>query len=265
MEYLLFFLEAAAALALAAGVYFFLVTRGTLIFESLRSSKDGTAHIYWIYRNRFLIWLTDRPFIISAILLFNYRRLVDDLVRDLNPSLEGKSVLQSSCAFGDISQKIAAKCHREGAKRLVISDLVATEIRHSRKKLAKAATGQSCLFVRENAAALAYLDRSFDYVVIFFLFHELPLHLKYAALKEAARVLKPGGKIVFGEFHKPGPWLLRASGKLFFKVFEPYAREMWDGFDPVKVLNEDAACKWEFSKKTYFGGNYQLFSAEKIS
>lgn len=254
---------AGAAAAFAVGLYFFLVTRGSLIIESFLGGRGDSAHIYWIYRNRFLIWLTDRPIIISAILLFNYRRLVGDVVSTLNPTLEGKTVLQSSCAFGDISQKIAAKCLKEGAKRLVISDLVANEITHAQKKLGKTAEGGRVFFVRENALSLAHEDGSFDYVVVFFLFHELPLPMKSVALKEAARVLKPGGKIVFGEFHKPGQWLLRASGKVFFKVFEPYAAEMWDGFDPARVLNDETPGGWKFSKKTCFGGNYQVFSAEK--
>lgn len=263
MGYLLFFLKAASAAAVIVALYFFLVTRGSLIIESLLGRKGGTADIYWVYRNRFLIWLTDRPIIISAILLFNYRRLVDGVVSGLNPSLEGKSVLQASCAFGDISQKIAEKCLREGAKRLVVSDLVANEIRRAQKKLPEAARGKNIFFVRENALSLAHGDGSFDYVVIFFLFHELPLKMKSVVLKEAARVLKPGGKIVFGEFHRPGPWVLRASGKAFFKVFEPYAAEMWDGFSPESALSGERPGGWKFSRKTFFAGNYQVFSAEK--
>lgn len=264
MDFLLFTATVGVVSACVVGFYFFLVTRGSLIIKSLLGDEGGDSHIYWIYSNRFLIWLTDRQPIISAILLFNYKRLSDDLTRDLNPSLEGKSVLQASCAFGNISQKIAEKCRAEGAKRLVICDLLANELNHTKKKCRKAAYGLNHSFVRENAVNLAHKDESFDYVVLFFLFHELPLAMKSVALKEAARVVKPGGKILFGEFHKPGPWLMRASGKVFFKVFEPYAMEMWDSFDPVRVLNEETPGEWEFSKNTYFGGNYQLFSAEKV-
>lgn len=263
MEYLYLFLKAGAASAFVVALYFFMMTRGSLIIESLRGRTGPSAQIYWIYRNRFLIWLTDRPLVISAILLFNYSRLTDAVVACLNPTLEGKSVLQASCAFGDISRKIAEKCQREGAKRLVISDLVANEITHAKRKLKNAGYGEWVHYVRENALGLAHEDASFDYVVVFFLFHELPLPMKSAALKEAARVLKPGGRIVFGEFHRPGPWVLRASGKAFFKVFEPYAAEMWDEFDPVNILNGEVGGGWKFSKKTFLGGNYQVFSAER--
>lgn len=264
MEIFVQLIESLAVIVCAVAGYFFLVTRGSLIIESLRSGRSSSSHIYWIYKNRFLIRLTDRQIIISAILLFNYRRLVDEVVSSLNPSLKGKSVLQASCAFGDISVKIARRCAAQGAKRLVISDLVDNEIRHARAKCERAGVDKSLYFARENVLSMAHRDGTFDYVVIFFLFHELPLPLKSAALKEAARVLKPGGSIIFGEFHRPGPWLLRASGRVFFKVFEPYAVEMWD-FDPVSVLTNGTLCGWEFSKKTYFGSNYQVFTARKTS
>ncbi|MFQ5466193.1 MAG: class I SAM-dependent methyltransferase [Thermodesulfobacteriota bacterium] len=264
MEYLLFSIEAALVSACVVGGYFFLVTRGSLVIKSLLGDRGRESHIYWIYSNRFLIWLTDRQPVISAILLFNYRRLADKVARDLNPSLEGKSVLQVSCAFGNISQKIARKCRAEGAKRLVITDLLANELNHTKVKCERAVDGGRRFFVREDAVNLAHGDGSFDYVVLFFLFHELPLPMKALALKEAARVVKPGGRILFGEFHRPVPWLLRVSGRLFFKVFEPYAIEMWDGFDPVRVLNDETPDRWDFAKTTYFGGNYQVFSARKM-
>jgi len=263
MEYLLYFIKASFAAAFAVALYFFIMTRGSLIIEALFGRKGPAAQVYWIYRNRFLIWLTDRPLIISAILLFNYRRLVDEVVSYLNPTLQGKSVLQASCAFGNITEMIAAKCLAEGAQRFVVSDLVANELTHAQKKLERAGKLARVHFVRENALGLSHADGFFDYVVLFFLFHELPLPMKSVALKEAARVLKPGGKIVFGEFHRPGPWALRTSGRLFFKVFEPYAAEMWEAFDPMQVLNEKRPGGWKCSKKTFFAGNYQVFSAEK--
>ncbi|MFQ5586150.1 MAG: class I SAM-dependent methyltransferase [Thermodesulfobacteriota bacterium] len=264
MEYAILLIELLYASALLVALYFFIVTRGSLFIQSLYKGRGSSSHIYWIYSNRFLIWLTDRSFIISAILLFNYHKLVDGVVSSLNPALEGKSVLQASCAFGNMSQRLVERCASEGVKRVVIFDLIPNEIRHTRKKLAKTTADDRCLMLLEDAADIAHKDESFDYVVLFFLFHELPLEKKSRVLKEAARVVKPGGRIVFGEFHKPGPWLLRASGNLFFKVFEPYAREMWDSFDPVRILNGETPNRWEFAKSTYFWGNYQVFSATKV-
>ncbi len=252
-----------ALLALVT-VYFLIVTRFSIMLQELLGSDRKSEHIYWLYSNRFLIWLTDRQVVISAILLFNYNRLVRDVVGRLNPELDGKDVLQISCAFGDLTEKVVRKCVTEGARKIVILDLIASEITHTRSKLEDLSLGERCIFVREDAVNLSHTDESFDYVVIFFLFHELPLSKKVTVLKEAARVLKPGGKIVFGEFHRPRPLLLRLSGRLFFSVFEKYAEEMWGAFNPETVLDGETPFGWVMSVKTYFFGNYQVFSAEKL-
>lgn len=244
-------------------LYFLVATRGTLVANSLFSNDNKTSHIYWIYSNRFLIWLTDRTFIVSAILFFNYDRLVATVLKGLNPSMEGKLVLQASCAFGNVSQKIMEKCIHEKGGQVVIFDLIANEIKHAKRKLKNANDDHICSYLLEDALAMSHRDCSFNYVVIFFLFHELPYDKKIAALKESMRVLKPGGKLIFAEFHKPGPWILKISGRLFFKLFEPYALEMWGKFDAEKILGEDSSNRWQVSKETFFGGNYQVFTAEK--
>jgi len=249
--------------SMSMAVYFFIVTRGSLFFQ--RFSKKRDKHIYWIYKNKWLIWLTDRQIIISTILLGNYNCIVNSVVKQLNPSLKGKRVLQASCAFGNLSSKIVRKCQIEGAK-VVIFDLITNEVTHTQKKIKKLNGDGICSFNLADAVHMPFKDCSFDYVVPFFLFHELPTDKKVMALMEASRVLKPGGKIIFGEFHKPYWWIIRISGFCFFKVFEPWAGEMWEGFDPSTILEkETSGNEWRFRKKTFFGGNYQVFEAKKLS
>lgn len=256
-------LKTVLALAGCIVLYFLVVTRISLIINALTMKKKSASHVYWVYSNRLLIWLTDQPLIVSAILFFNYHRLVDTVIKRMNPSLTGKQVLQASCAFGNISEKIARKCVEEGARKVVIFDIMPNEITHTQRKLAGKKIDQYCRYLLEDATSIAHKDESFDYVVPFFLFHELPYEKKVAALKESMRVLKPGGKLIFGEFHRPGPLLLRFSGRCFFTIFEPYAREMWGKFDARALLDEDSSHQWECSKETFFFGNYQVFTAEK--
>ncbi|MDH3974604.1 MAG: class I SAM-dependent methyltransferase [Deltaproteobacteria bacterium] len=244
-------------------LYFFLVTRGSLIIKKLLFNDDKAFHIYWVYSNSFLIWLTDRSFIVSTILFFNYHRLAETVLQRLNPSMEGKLVLQASCAFGNISKKIMEKCIQEGATQVIISDLIANEIKHTKRKLKYGNVHHNCSYLLEDALAMAHKDESFDYVIIFFLFHELPYEKKVTSLNEAMRVLKPGGKLIFAEYHKPTSLILKISGRCFFKVFEPFAVEMWETFDALQVLHEDPGHRWQVSKNTFFSGNYQVFTAEK--
>ncbi len=264
MEYFIIAVEVLILFFSLVALYFLFVTRGSLIIQSLFDAENSRSHIYWVYSNKYLIWLTDRQFVVSAILLFNYKRLVDGVVRSLNPSLEGKRVLQVSCAFGNITNRIVKKCINEGAEQVVITDLMPNELRHTENKLKKARLDDICSFALEDAVELSHPEESFDYVVLFFLFHELPYPKKVEVLKECSRVLRPGGKIIFGEFHCPTSKLLKISGKCFFWIFEKFAYEMWYRFDPEEVLDRETDERWEYFRKTYLFGNYQLFTAKKL-
>jgi ubiquinone/menaquinone biosynthesis C-methylase UbiE len=55
-----------------------------------------------------------------------------------------------------------------------------------------------------NAEALPFADASFDIVTCVYLFHELPHGARCAVAVEIARVLKPGGRLVFVETLQTG-------------------------------------------------------------
>src|SRR5210317_920201 len=227
------------AVLASIGLFFLVLTRISLIFQANSTNSDpDTAHIYWIYKSPFFIRLTDRMFVVSSILLFQYSKLVSCVVKRLNPSLKGKRVLQISCAFGNVSEKIADSCASQDAEEFVLTDIMQSELDNAESKLKR--FGDLCTYSRQDATHLAFEDQSFDYVVSFFLPHELPFDKKIKHIREAHRVLKPGGKVIFGEFHKPRSKILEVLGRIYFKIFEPYATEMWDNFDLVKTLEENA-------------------------
>jgi len=73
--------------------------------------------------------------------------------------------------------------------------------------LAKAAEAvPSARLIEANAEALPLEDGSADAVVSIYLFHELPPKARVAALKEMARVLKPGGRLILGDSLQFGDW-----------------------------------------------------------
>lgn len=246
------------------GLFFFVLTRVSLILQTNSSKSDPeTAHIYWIYKNPTIIRLVDRMFVVSTILLFQYNNLVNCVVKRLNPSLKGKRILQISCAFGNVSEKIAESCAKQGAAEFVLTDIMQSEIDNAARKLTR--FGDLCTYLKQDATKLDFEDQSFDYVVVFFLPHELPLDKKGKLIEEANRVLKPGGKVVFGEFHKPRLKLLEWAGRLYFKVFEPYATEMWETFDIEKALEEKTDSTYEVNKDTFLFDNFQVFTAKRMA
>lgn len=258
------FITIGVAVMASIGLFFLLLTRISLILQTtfIKSDPD-TAHIYWIYKSPFFIKLTDRMFVVSTILLGQYNNLVSCVVKRLNPSLKGKRVLQISCAFGNVSEKIAESCEQQGATEFVLTDIMQSELDNAERKLKR--FGNLCSFVKQDATKLEFEDQSFDYIVAFFLPHELPFDKKIKHIEEAHRVLKPGGKIVFGEFHKPRLKILEILGRIYFYIFEPYATEMWDNFDIAEVLQEKTNNPYQIEKETFLFDNFQVLAAKRLA
>ena len=251
------------AILASIGLFFLVLTRISLILQSsnIVKSDPDTAHIYWIYKSPFFIRLTDRMFVVSTILLFQYNKLVSCVVKRLNPSLKGKRVLQISCAFGNVSEKIAESCAQQDAKEFVLTDIMQSEVDNAERKLTR--FGKLCTFLKQDATNLEFEDQSFDYVVVFFLPHELPFDKKGKLVEEANRVLKPGGKVIFGEFHKPRLKILEILGRIYFYIFEPYATEMWDDFDLAEALEEKTGKSYSIVKDTFLFDNFQVLTAQR--
>ena len=165
------------AILASIGLFFLVVTRISLVIQNNSAKADpDTAHIYWIYKSPFFIRVADRMFVVSSILLGQYSKLVSTVVKRLNPSLKGKRVLQISCAFGNVSEKIAESCERQDAEEFVLTDIMQSEIDNAERKLKR--FGKLCSYYKQDATNLQFEDQSFDYVVVFFLPHELALFIQ---------------------------------------------------------------------------------------
>lgn len=250
-----------AALLAFTALFFFTFTRGALIVRGLTGAKsDPAAHIYPIYSDMRLIRLIDFQPIISAILLFQYGRLVTMIAQGLQRmNLRGKDLLITSCAFGDVIPRVVGAAESAGVRDVLIADIVRNELVHAQGKLPALAGRLRCL--EENASRLSLGDGAVAANVLFFLLHELPHPLKAEVLREAVRVLEPGGKLYVAEFHRPQLWVLRALSWTYFKVFEPYGLALWDTHDPLRQLEEMGGLRC--ARHTVFFGNFQVIEATK--
>ena len=253
----------ALAIALATtGLFFFVTTRGTLIVRGLsQAPRSSESHVYPIYSNMRLIKMVDFQPIISAILLFQYHRLVSRIVAGLRATnLERKKVLITSCAFGNVIPRVVEASVASGAEKIVVADIIQNELIHAKSKLDQQ-YGRRIEYVADDATAMQQKEGFADANVIFFLLHELPHELKVKTLSEAGRMLAKGGKLYLGEFHKPTPFVLKCLSWSYFKVFEPLGLALWDSHDPVAVLNEMGG--WTVDRQTFFFGNFQVITATK--
>lgn len=246
----------------ATGLFFFVATRGTLLVRGLSSAQNSaSSHVYPLYSNMRLIKLVDFQPIISAILLFQYHRLVSKIVSGLEATdLKGKQVLVTSCAFGNVIPRVVDAALQAGTERVLVADIIQNELTHAQSKLGRFAGKVE--FIEDNATAMQQGSGTVDANVMFFLLHELPHELKIKALQEAGRVLVPGGKLYLGEFHRPELWVLRALSWTYFKVFEPLGLALWDSHDPLTCL--EAMGGWKCERTTVFHGNFQIITATKL-
>ena len=249
------------AVLFSTATFFFLATRGALILRAvLPGAGQPAAHVYPLYSNIHLIRLVDFQPVISAILLFQYDRLVGIITSGLRAMrLRGKRVLIPSCAFGNVMPRVVHAARQAGAIEVQVVDIIRNELLHAQRKMPDAAAQLS--FHQQDAAALKLPDGSVDANVVFFLLHELPHHLKQEVLKEACRVLAPGGKLFLAEFHRPQMGVLRALSWTYFKVFEPLGLALWSTHDPLAQLTALPGISCE--RTIVFFGNFQVIVATK--
>ena len=103
---------------------------------------------------------------------------------------------------------------------------------------------------------MSFPNDSFEETVVFFLLHEQPEHARRKTVAEAIRVTKPGGRVVFVDYHGPkksNP--MRYVMKPILTMLEPFAMDLWrdelPAFFPKDIKPE------QISSDFYFGGLYQ--------
>jgi SAM-dependent methyltransferase len=114
-----------------------------------------------------------------------HRRLVDQA--DLRP---GQRVLEIGCGTGNLL--LAAKQAQPAAVAVGLDPDLAALARARRKARRR---GVAVQLDRGYADALPYPDDSVDVVLSSFMLHHLPDDQREAAMREAVRVLRPGGAL----------------------------------------------------------------------
>ncbi len=213
---------------------------------------DYLERIYWwTYNRSWAVWVFDRQWVVNAILLTQYNRMRRAVLAALGEILPGRT-LQISCAYGDLTPKLAMRVAKGGGI-LDLVDVLPIQLENARAKLP---SGAPVRLINMNAEALALPADRYDRVMIYFLLHEVPKDVRAKVLKEAFRVLKPGGRLVMGEFSNPKWWNpFRYLWAVFLSIFEPFALDMWR--TDIADMLPDAARGCRMDRNRYFGGLFQ--------
>jgi len=211
---------------------------------------------WWAYVRPYAIKFFDRPWIVNLILFGNMAKLRDKALDALGDAIHGRT-LQIASVYGDYALKLVERLADDGS--LDIVDVVPAQLQNLHRKLPRFAPVR---LIQNNAADIKLESASYDQVVLFFLLHEMPADVREKTLSEALRLLKPGGRLVIVDYHKPFVWNpFRYFFPTLFRLLEPFALDIWkhkiEEWLPKDFIPRDV------SKETIFGGVYQKVVIDK--
>ena len=206
---------------------------------------------WWAYLHPKSFWFFEREWVVNLILWGNMKKLTNAVLDDLD--LEANSnVLQVACVYGDFSNRLASHLSQSQSKLSVV-DVAPIQINNVEKKLA---AHDNVSVYHQDSTNMLFPDGSYDETVIFFLLHEQPEHARRKTVAEAIRVTRPGGRVIFVDYHGPkrsNP--MRYVMKPILTMLEPFAMDLWRHELPAFLPEEIKA--EQVSSEFYFGGLYQ--------
>ena len=212
------------------------------------------AQIYWwAYVHPRAVRLFERQWLVNLILWGNFGRLRDAALDALGDRLEGRT-LQIACVYGDLTDRLRARL-TTGAS-LDVVDILRVQLDNLARKL----PGDPRVgLIQGDSAALDMPSASYDRALVLILLHEQPEEVRRRTLAEALRVLKPGGRLVIVDYHRP-----EAMNPLYWpmlailRTLEPFALDLWRH----ELANWLPCAAKQGEKRTFFGRLYQLVTVQ---
>lgn len=206
---------------------------------------------HWAYVTPEAIRRFERQWLVNLILWGNFTRLRDRALDSFGKVLSGRS-LQIACVYGDLTARFAARHVDES--ELDVIDVLPAQIANLKGKLGPSSRVGIHL---ADSTALPQASASQERALLFFLLHEQPLEVRVQTLREAFRVVRPGGKITLVDYHRPAAWHpLRAVMRQVLGWLEPFALDLWKS--PVESWFPPDMPPAAMRKSTCFGGLYQI-------
>ena len=216
---------------------------------------------WWAYLHPRAVHIFERQWLVNLILWGNFARLRNAALAEMGERINAR-VLQVACVYGDFTEHMARRLGPNGS--IDVIDVAPIQINNLHAKLKKAGCDTDRVnALLQDSSDLHFADGSFADVVVFFLLHEMPTEVRRKTVAEALRVTKPGGKLIFVDYHKPRAWSpFRYLMVPVLTTLEPFAMDVWN-HEIASWLPEGAPVA-KLEKQTYFGGLYQKVVMTKL-
>ncbi len=205
---------------------------------------------WWAYLHPVGVNLFERQWLVNLILWGNFNRLRNSALDEIGSAVDAR-VLQVACVYGDFTEKLLQRLDSSG--HLDVVDVAPIQLTNLDAKLKHK---QGIDLHVQDSSNLQFNNASFDSVVVFFLLHEQPEQVREKTIAETLRVVKPGGKVIFVDYHRPkyfnpiGYFMVPV-----LKILEPFAMDLWQE-DIEDWLPEEIKPR-SIKKYTIFSGLYQ--------
>ena len=205
---------------------------------------------WWAYVHPRAVRFFERQWLVNLILWGNFNRLRDAALDALGRDVQGRT-LQVACVYGNFTAALAERITPGGS--LDVVDVLPIQLQNLRAKLPPSAPVTLHLY---DSTALGLADGTYDQAVLFFLLHEQPADVRTRTLREALRVVKPGGQLVVVDYHRPDRWHpLRYLFEPVLRALEPYAMDLWN-HQMTEWLPKEFPAN-HILKRNFYGGLYQ--------
>lgn len=205
---------------------------------------------WWAYIHPNAVSFFENQWVINLILWGNFKRLRDAALDEMGMKIHG-SVLQVACVYGDFSVKLIERLSKDST--LDIVDVLSVQLENVIRKIPSTAPVR---ITQSDSTKLRFANASYDQAILFFLLHEMPEPVREKTLREALRVLKPGGKLIIVDYHLPSIFHpLRYIFQPVLQYLEPFAMDLWR--KPIETWLPGDFYPASMTKETFFGGLYQ--------
>nr|VFK50660.1 MAG: Ubiquinone/menaquinone biosynthesis C-methylase UbiE [Candidatus Kentron sp. TUN]VFK54143.1 MAG: Ubiquinone/menaquinone biosynthesis C-methylase UbiE [Candidatus Kentron sp. TUN]VFK56169.1 MAG: Ubiquinone/menaquinone biosynthesis C-methylase UbiE [Candidatus Kentron sp. TUN] len=205
---------------------------------------------WWAYLHPNAVRFFERQWIVNLILWGNSASLSNAALDEMGAPIQGHN-LQVACVYGNFSKQVAKRLAPDS--HLDIVDVAPVQLENTRAKV----EGHSNITLHhQDSTSLHFEDASYDNVVVFFLLHEQPHEARIRTIHEAIRVTKPGGKLIFVDYHRPhwgNPF--RYLMIPILTGLEPFALDLWKN-EIIDWVPKELRPK-KIRKETFFRGLYQ--------